>query len=189
MQDMEDQFMARCRAKDPEALAQVYADHERAVFRYAYHLIGNHEEAHDIKQETFLRAFSTIHSFRNQCRLQSWLFKICTNLCRDKIRALKRRGEILCDPHLALERFPQAENSIDPHTEVERTETHAIIMRILRAMPADQRELIILREIENLSCKEIADIMGCSVSSVRVKLSRARDRFIARVESALKSGR
>src|SRR5205807_4760918 len=93
----EDTVVARCRAGDLDAFGQVYAEHERHVFRYAYHLLGSREDADDVKQETFLRAFRAIAGFRADCSMRTWLLRICGNLCRDRIKSRERHPEELFD--------------------------------------------------------------------------------------------
>src|SRR5438309_354898 len=83
----EDSVLARCRAGDLDAYGQVYAEHERHVFRYAYHLLRHSEDADDVKQETFMRAFQAISGFRSECSLRTWLLRICANLCRERMKA------------------------------------------------------------------------------------------------------
>ena len=83
MQATDEQLVARFRAGDIEAFSLVYAQYERHVFRYAYHLLGQREEADDVKQETFLKAYQALSKLRNDCSLHAWLLKICGNLCRD----------------------------------------------------------------------------------------------------------
>src|SRR5690349_17299729 len=82
----EQELIARCRAGDLDAFGLIYARHETSVFRYAYHLLGHHDDADDIKQETFLRAYRAIGTFRGDASMHTWLLKICGNLCRDRVR-------------------------------------------------------------------------------------------------------
>ncbi len=187
MPGAEDQLVTRCRAGDQEAFAQVYAQYERQVFRYAYHLLGNREDADDIKQETFLRAYQAIKSFRSESSLQTWLLKICGNLCRDRIKSWDRR-KVVYDSTLRDEQLGASGASEDPLAIVQRNEMTDTIFRVLRGMPEAQRIIIVLHEIEDLNYDEIAAILGCSRTSVKLRLFRARRALKERVLSLMKPG-
>lgn len=182
----EEQLVARCQARDLDAFALVYARYERQVFRYAYHLLGNREDADDIKQETFLKAYQAMGSFRRDASLQTWLLKICGNLCRDRMKSWDRR-KVIYNSTLREESLPRDYYGEDPHTTVERSQLAEFIFRAMRGMPAPQREIIILHEIEDLNYEEIAGILGCSRTSVKLRLFRARRTLKDRVASLMKS--
>src|SRR5215831_13112939 len=150
----EDALVARCRAGDLDAFGQVYSENERHVFRFAYHLLGNREDADDVKQETFLRAYRAFPSFRNDCALRTWLLRICGNLCRDRIKSRDRRKEILFDPATVPDGMIEDAHAVDPHDVLERSQTSAAVRSALRGMPVDQRDIIILRDMEDLSYEE-----------------------------------
>lgn len=187
MPGAEDQLVMRCRAGDQDAFAQVYAQYERQVFRYAYHLLGNREDADDIKQETFLRAYQAIKTFRSESSLQTWLLKICGNLCRDRIKSWDRR-KVVYDSTLRDEQLGASGEGEDPYAVVSRNEMTDTIFRVLRGMPEAQRAIIVLHEIEDLNYDEIAAILGCSRTSVKLRLFRARRALKERVTSLMKSG-
>src|SRR5579871_2152635 len=186
MQVAEDQLVSRCRAGDLDAFAQVYERYERQVFRYAYHLLGHREDADDIKQETFLRAYQAIGNFRSESSLQTWLLKICGNLCRDRMKSWDRR-KVLYDSRLEQDCLRGDPEAVDPHVIVARSQMTETIFRALRGMPASQREIIVLHEIEDLSYEEIAGILGCSRTSVKLRLFRARRCLKERVASLLQT--
>src|SRR5438045_2006827 len=94
----EAQLLARCRTGDLEAFGQIYALYEGQIFRHAFYLVGHQEDADDIKQDTFLRAHRALPSFRSESSLLTWLLKICSNLCYDRLRRRRRLPEIACDP-------------------------------------------------------------------------------------------
>ena len=181
----EDSVLARCREGDLDAYGQVYAEHERHVFRYAYHLLGHSEDADDVKQETFLRAFQAISGFRSECSLRTWLLRICANLCRDRMKARERKPEVLFDPLASGDTLAGETLGEDPHAVVERSHDRQLIRRALRGLPVDQRDIIVLRDMQDLSYEEISEIFGCSRASVKLRLFRARRRLKERVESLM----
>ena len=178
----EDRLLNRCRAGDLDAFSEVYAQYERQVFRYAYHLLGHADDADDVKQETFLRAYRAISKFRSDCSLKTWLLRICTNLCRDRIKSKSRHKEVLYDPHDVPADLFWDTDAIDPHEVAERSQMVAVVRSALKGMPEDQRNIIMLREVEDLSYEEIAEVIGCSRASVKLRLFRARQRLRERVD-------
>ena len=181
----EAQLLARCRAGDRDAFAQIVAAQERAVFRYACYMLGHREDALDIQQETFVRAYQAVGKFRGDCSLHTWLLKICANLCRTHLKRRARNES----------RFDEAEpdalaggEADDPYRIAARSQEIEILRAALRSLPPAQRELIILREYEELSCKEIGVILSCATVTARVKLYRARKRLQERVEALWQSG-
>jgi RNA polymerase sigma-70 factor (ECF subfamily) len=183
MQTEDEQLTARCRAGDSDAFSLLYARYERQVFRYAYHLLGHREDADDIKQETFLRAFKAIGGFRSDASLQTWLFKICGNLCRDRLRSWERR-QVLSNID-SVETAQQAAPDSDPHLHLEREEQTALLARALRLLTSAQREIIVLRDVEGLGYAQIAPILGCSTVSAKLRAYRARNVLKARVQALL----
>jgi RNA polymerase sigma-70 factor (ECF subfamily) len=167
-----------------DAFAQIYAQYERQVFRYAYHLLGHRDDADDIKQETFLKAYQAIGSFRSEASLQTWLLKICGNLCRDRMKSWDRR-KVTYDSTLREETLGVSDESGDPALIAERSEITDTIFRALRAMPEAQRVILTLHEIEDLDYEEISGILGCSRTSVKLRIFRARRALKERVSALL----
>jgi RNA polymerase sigma-70 factor, ECF subfamily len=184
----EDQLLARCRQGDIDAFAQLYSLYEQPVFRHAYYLLGNRDNAQDMRQETFLRAYRALPTFRGQCSLKTWLFKICGNLCRDHLRTAHTQREVGYDPRQAQDLFHAASPASDPVALAERAEMARIIQRALHTLPAPARQLIVLRDVESLDLDEIAIITNCTRLSVPVRLFRARRLLKERVKALLKEG-
>ena len=185
-QAAETRLLTRCRAGDQDAFAQIVALHERAIFRYAYYMLGHREDALDMQQETFVRAYRSIGRFRGDASLNTWLLKICANLCRDHLKRRQAQG---------FQNFSDAEpddfaasESGDPHRAAVHAQEVALLRVALRSLPPAQRELIILREYEERTCEEIAAILGCATVTARVKLFRARKRLQERVASLWQAG-
>ncbi len=183
----EDRLVERCRAGDVDAFSEVYTRYERQVFRYAYHLLGHRDDADDVKQETFLRAYRAFGSFRSDCSLNTWLLKICGNLCRDRMKMRSRRKEVLYDPQSPEAGSYVDELTLDPYETVERSSEFELAALALRSMPEAQREIIVLYEVEQMSYQQIATVLNCSLASVKLRLFRARKRFRERIESLQKT--
>jgi RNA polymerase sigma-70 factor (ECF subfamily) len=169
-----------------EAFGLLYERYERLVYRYVFHMLGDPDDADDAKQETFLKAYRSLGSFRGECSVATWLLKIAGNLCRDRIKKRIRRGEVELLPDIDVGSRSPGLLGEDPAAIVERRDLNDMVARVLVGLPAHQRELIVLRDVQQLSYQQIADVLGCSVASVKLRLFRARRGFKDRVESLLK---
>jgi RNA polymerase sigma-70 factor (ECF subfamily) len=179
----EERRLAGCRAGDLEAFRALYVDYAELVYHHAYHLVGDREEAHDIRQETFLRALRALPKFRGDCSLRTFLLRICTNLCRDYHRSRRVRGEV------SLEQTPCEGAGFvvlaksDPGFG--QIETADLVRAALARLSPARRAVVVLRDLENLSNREIAAVLGCSPASVPVKLFRARRQLEAELKRLL----
>ena len=180
------QWIAQCRAGDVDAFGQVYASHAEAVFRHAFYLLGHHEDADDIKQETFLRAYRALHTFRRDSTLLTWLLRICSNLCYDRLKHRQKRAEISFDPQQAQHYLPHSPGS-DPHSVVDRADTLQLLLRVLQAMPLPQRNVIVLHILEDLDYKQIGQVLGCAPTTAKMRVLRATHQYKARVTALLNS--
>ncbi len=179
------ELIARCQRGDLDAFGQIYARYERAVYRYVYHMLGDPDDADDVKQDTFVKAYRTLPGFRGDCSLLTWLLKVAGNLCRDRHKTRTRRGEMALLPEIAAELPDPGDLGADPAVLLERKDLHQTLYRVLAGLPDGQRELIVLRDVQGLSYQQIADVLGCSVASVKLRLFRARRGFRDRMESLL----
>ena len=187
LESSDQELVARSQRGDQEAFGQIYARHERAVYRYVYHMIGDPDEAEDIKQDTFVKAHRTLPGFRGDCSLLTWLLKVAGNLCRDRIKSRVRRGEMALLPELEATLPDERPHGADPAQIVQRRYMDAAVHRVLGGLPEAQRGLIVLRDLQGLSYQQIADVLDCSVSSVKLRLFRARRGFKERLTSLLQA--
>lgn len=172
-------LIQRCAAGDETACAELVAEHERMVFQLAFHLLGDRDEALDLSQEVFLRVFRTIHSFRGQSALRTWIYRIVINQARNRQRWWRRRhrgDQVSLDQHLLehgdVGQAGDAESS--PHRALARKELASRLWQALNALPFDQRTVVVLREIDGLSYDEIAFSLGVAIGTVKSRLTRAR---------------
>jgi len=156
---------------DAESFNQLVLRWERPIFALAYRVIGREEEARDVVQETFLRAFRGIGKFRGQAKFSSWVYRIALNLCRDWIRR-ERRAPILPTPEgvdvieLAAEQGPV--ESIEDL--VARNDISKVVADLMTRLPEEQRTAIILKEYHGMTFQEIADLQGVPLSTVKTRL-------------------
>jgi RNA polymerase sigma-70 factor, ECF subfamily len=156
---------------DLESFNQLVLRWERPIFALAYRVIGREEEARDVVQETFLRAFRGIGNFRGQAKFSSWVYRIALNLCRDWIRR-ERRAPILPTPEgvdvieLAAEQGPV--ESIEDL--VARNDISKVVADLMTRLPEEQRTAIVLKEYHGMTFQEIADLQGVPLSTVKTRL-------------------
>jgi len=161
-----------------EQFSRLFAEYERPVYNLCYRMIGNREDAEDIKQEAFLKAYHSLPGFRGDCKLSTWLFRIAINLCMDH----RRKGRkwlltTLDGPGKDSLSSPTTHRGSDPEKAFAVKELREKVDEVLQELSPDYRALIVLRDLEGLPYEEVARIMGCSLASVKVRLHRARQAF------------
>ena len=167
----DEELVARSREGDLDSFNQLVLRWERPIYALAYRVIGREEEARDIAQETFLRAFRALKGFKGQAKFSSWLYRITLNLCRDWMRR-ERRTPIAQTPEgvdlveLAGESTPW--ESIEDL--VSRKELGRAVAKAMSVLPEEQRTAIILKEYQGLTFQEIADLLECPLSTVKTRL-------------------
>jgi RNA polymerase sigma-70 factor (ECF subfamily) len=171
MPSTDEELVARSMGGDLDSFNQLVLRWERPIYALAYRVIGREEDARDVCQETFLRAFRALKGFKGQAKFSSWLYRITLNLCRDWIRRERRQpiaqapeGVDLID--LASESTPS--ESIEEL--VARREIGRAVARAMADLPDEQRTAIILKEYHGLTFQEIADLLDCPLSTVKTRL-------------------
>ena len=161
-------------AGDVAAFDELVSIHAARVANLAYRLVYDATDAEDVAQEAFVKAFRSLPRLRDRSQFTGWMLKITTNAARDFLRRRSRRDEVCLE---------EARNTAapDPTAElIERRETQDRIQDLLDTMPAKHRVVLVLRDIEELSYEEMAVALGCTVSSVKNRLHRARAAFRTR---------
>ena len=167
----DEELVALSMSGDSESFNQLILRWERPIYALAYRTLGREEEARDVVQETFLRAFRGLKNFRGQAKFSSWIYRIALNLCRDWMRR-ERRAPIAPTPEgvdlveLAAEQEP-AESIEDL---VARHDMSRVVARAMARLPDEQRMAIILKEYHGMTFQEIADLQGCPLSTVKTRL-------------------
>jgi RNA polymerase sigma-70 factor (ECF subfamily) len=167
----DEELVARSMGGDLDSFNQLVLRWERPIYALAYRVIGREEDARDVAQETFLRAFRALGGFKGQAKFSSWLYRITLNLCRDWIRKEKRTPvsqapEGIDIVELAGEGTPA--ESIE--VLVGRNQLSRAVSKALAQLPEEQRTAIILKEYHGLTFQEIADMLDCPLSTVKTRL-------------------
>jgi RNA polymerase sigma-70 factor (ECF subfamily) len=167
----DEELVARSISGDADSFNELILRWERPIYALAYRTIGREEDARDVCQETFLRAFRALPGFRGQAKFSSWLYRIALNLCRDWVRR-ERRAPIVPTPEdMDLMELAAAAEPSEPIEElVARRDLAQLVERAMALLPEEQRTAIVLKEYHGLTFQEIADLVGCPLSTVKTRL-------------------
>jgi RNA polymerase sigma-70 factor, ECF subfamily len=165
---------------DATAFEQIVLRYEARVMTLAARLLGGRDDARDVAQEVFLRAFKYLHRADPQKPLEPWLLRIAVNVCRDTVRRRLRQQHTFVDADPAP--AEPIDRSADPCTDLERKQQRLILQRALDLLPEKERLAIVLRDIEGLSTADVAAILQSSETTVRSQVSRGRLRLKAAIE-------
>jgi len=167
----EDDLIRGSKEGDLDSFNKLVEIYQRQAYNLALRMLGNSEAAADATQDAFFSAWRNISSFRGG-KFKAWLLSITANVCRDQLRKLKRQ------PSVSLEALPLEPENLPSTESVEdyvlRRELGEEIQRGLDSLPREQRLAVILSDIQGLSYEEIAQAMGCSLGTVKSRLSRGR---------------
>jgi RNA polymerase sigma-70 factor (ECF subfamily) len=171
MASTDEELVARSMGGDLDSFNQLVLRWERPIYALAYRVIGREEDARDVAQETFLRAFRALAGFKGQAKFSSWLYRITLNLCRDWIRR-ERRTPVAQAPEGVdlLELATPGEPSETVEDLVARRELGRAVAKAMATLPDEQRTAIILKEYHGLTFQEIADLLDCPLSTVKTRL-------------------
>ena len=174
-------LVEQCRHGDQQAFAQLVTLHEGMVLNLAVRLLGDAEEAKDAAQEVFLQVYRTLGRFEGRSSLKTWIYRIVVNHCRNRHRWWRRRRR---DRSVALDEMSQADAAqlseraapeANPFEECRRHEQERGVRTALARLSFDHRTILLLREVEGLTCEEIAEALGLPEGTVKSRLSRARE--------------
>jgi RNA polymerase sigma-70 factor (ECF subfamily) len=171
MPSTDEELVARSQGGDLDSFNQLVLRWERPIYALAYRVIGREEDARDVAQETFLRAFRALKGFKGQAKFSSWLYRITLNLCRDWIRR-ERRTPVVQAPEGVdvIELAGESTPSESIEDLVSRHELGRAVGKAMSQLPEDQRTAIILKEYHGLTFQEIADLLDCPLSTVKTRL-------------------
>ena len=162
------------------AFEELVLEYEKKVYNVALRILGNSEDAADMTQEAFIKAYNSLSGFRGDSKFSVWLTRIVSNLCLDFLRSRNRRPTI----SLSMEdddgddvQLDIADTRQSPELLLERSLTRESVRRGLRSLPEDYREILLLREIQGLSYDEIAAALNIEVGTVKSRIFRGRKKL------------
>ena len=167
----DEELVARSIDGDANSFNELVRRWERPIYALAYRQIGREEDARDICQETFLRAYRALNGFRGQAKFSSWLYRIALNLCRDWMRRERRTPIVAVSEDVDLMDLAAARGpSESMEDRLARNDLTRAVERAMAQLPDEQRTAIVLKEYHGLTFQEIADLVGCPLSTVKTRL-------------------
>lgn len=176
---------------DWAAFEKLFNRHRTLVYRYAYQMVGRRDDAEDIVQEVFVRAYKNLARYRDEARFTTWLLRIATNLTTDRARMSNRRQVLEQKEAQGALTWMTTNISEDPVENLESDRRIVILRKALNALPEHHRNMIVFRDIEEREYTEIAEICGCTVGGAKLRVLRARralkDRMVPLMAEETKS--
>jgi len=150
--------------------------YQRPISAYVYRMVGNYESALDLTQEIFIKVYSSLERYRPEFKFSTWIYKIAHNSAVDHLRrSTTREQSLVLGPEGDQYDLPVESGRLSPEQESERKERRCEIESVVRTLPANYRELIILRHSQDLSYEEIVEVTGLPLGTVKNRLFRARE--------------
>ena len=189
----EAQFVARLVARDESAFNELVITYQRRVFALVFRMLGRREEAEDLAQEVFVQVFKAIDQFRGDSKLSTWIYRIAVNLCKNRAKYLSRRhANDQDDVDAMADRLPfSAAKGVSvggisrPDELVEGMQLEMVVKRAIAQIEPEFREVLILRDVEDMSYEEIAEVTGLADGTVKSRIHRARAQLRTLVEKAM----
>jgi RNA polymerase sigma-70 factor, ECF subfamily len=178
--EKEAEVVARAKTGDTGAFEMLVAEHQAFVYNLAFRVLGNEQEAEDAAQEAFVRAWQALPRFRSQARFSTWMYRITTNVCYNRLPKLRRDLAAIGDDEMAD--HPDAGAGL-PHDNLEASERRVWLHKQIDALPEAYRLLITLRYQRELAYEEIASITSLPMGTVKTGLFRAKERLRAALDA------
>jgi len=180
-EEWERRWVESAQRGDTESFERIVIAYQQRIFNLAFRLLGDREEAEDLTQEVFLNVYKHLPSFRGDAQFSTWIYQVTINHCRNRFKYLKRRfhqtTESLDDPMQGgegeLEReLPDEADA--PEDALHRRQVQRLVHMAVQRLRPDYREIIVLRDIQELSYQEISDVLGLPEGTIKSRLHRAR---------------
>lgn len=160
--------------------------YQRQVYNLAYRMLGNAEDAGDLVQDTFLRAYGALATFRQDASFLTWLYKIASNLCIDQLRSRKAKSTLSLEVELEEGREPAADmRSTGPEEAAVRGSVQEVVQRAILNLPEKYRAVVVMRHLNDMSVDEIARVLELPTGTVKTHLFRAREMLRGRLRPVL----
>lgn len=170
----DEQLVERAVGEDPDAFGEIVRRWERKIFALCFGMLGREDDARDAAQEAFIAAYRNLASFRGDARVSSWLHRIAVNQCLTTKRRAKTRAEdFLDDENGEQERVFIASPHLSPARTTEKTERMNLVRQAVGALPTDLRQVIVMKEFEEMTFQEISETLELPLSTVKSRLYTA----------------
>lgn len=184
MDPSDDQIIERTLAGETEAFNLLVRRWEHRIYGLSLRLTGREEEARDVCQETFIAAFRHLRKFRREAKFSSWIYRIAINACHTRLRRENSRAEIPIDGEEEAGDLPRLrdERGDSPPEWMVREQRAAMVRRALQGLPADLRQVVVMKEYQEMTFAEIAEVLEIPVSTVKTRLYTGLGQLRARLE-------
>ena len=173
---MDELLLRKAQHGDPEAFEQLITPLEQLIWRICWHYTGNRESAEDCGQETMIRIWRSLDSYRGDCALESWVYRIAANCCMDYLRKKKRDKSVSMEP-MQEQGFDPADPSPGTEEQVVAADEQKRLREAITMLPEDQREALILTQLEKVPYEEAAKLLGVSEGTIKSRVNRAKARL------------
>lgn len=167
---------------DADEYEKLVLEYQKNVYNLALRMTGDPEDAADMAQEAFIKAYNSLSGYRGDSKFSVWLYRIVSNVCLDFLRAKKRRQTVslsVTDDDGEESELDVADDSQSPETLFERSMTRDAVRRGLASLTPEYRQILILRELQGMSYDEIASVLGLESGTVKSRIFRARKKLCA----------
>jgi RNA polymerase sigma-70 factor, ECF subfamily len=174
--DEEDVLIARCLEGDGESFRPLVMRYQRVVFSVSFRMLGSRADAEDVSQQAFADAFAALDRFRSDGRknaFSTWVIRIAINRCKDVLKSKKRSEEPL-EAEVAAPEAMFAHEIRDPESDLAAARARVQLEQALLRVPAKYREVLVLKDVEELSYEEIRAILGLPITTLKIRVVRAR---------------
>ena len=175
-------LVRRVQGGELDAFEELVRAHEKTVYNLALRMTGNPQDAEDMAQEAFLKAYRSLPEFRGESKFSVWLYRIVSNVCLDHLRKQSRRPSsslTMEDDDGEEQQYDVPDESASPEKLLEQKLTREAVQRGLNQLPDEQRQILLLRELRGLSYEEIGEALGLEAGTVKSRIFRARKRLCA----------
>jgi RNA polymerase sigma-70 factor, ECF subfamily len=170
----DENIVERALTGDAEAFGELVRRWERRIFALTYGMLGREEDARDATQETFIAAFRNLRGFRGEAKVSSWLHRIAVNQCITRQRRAKVRSETALEDEEEKDAGTLASPAaFSPVRVVEKRQTTQAVRKAINGLPVELRQVVVMKEFEDLTFKEIAEVLGLPLSTVKSRLYTA----------------
>lgn len=183
--DSDESLVKRARDGDYAAFEQLFERHRLMVYRFSYQMTHKRDDAEDLVQEAFVRAYQNLHRYRDEAKFTTWLLRIVSNLGTDQARMSTRRNNLEQKEAQGALDWMTVGNFENPIANLEQDSRRNILRKAILALPDHHRQMIIMRDLEEREYEEIAEICNCSVGGAKLRVLRARRALRDRVTPML----
>ncbi len=178
-------LVRKARDGDFRAFEQLFDRHRSLVYRFAYQMTSRRDDAEDVVQEAFVRAYQNLHRYRDEAKFTTWLLRIVTNLCTDQARMSQRRSALEQQEAAGALDWMTNGDIEDPVNNLEADRRKIALRKALNALPMHHKSVIILRDIEEREYPDMAAILGCTDGGAKLRVLRARRALKERIAPLL----